>query len=189
MRRLYTFTSTGAAFSDKQSRWDGYVSDAKPTVRVDPSRRYRIQPVHTGKCLDVPGGSVDNSVVLDQWDCVDTAAWETFRPEQLGGTPYVQFRTAPADKCLDMKGWSLVDGGQLVQWPCAGSAPNQPNQHFRLDYVSGSGADLVVQLRNVHSDRCLQVSGASTANGAEIIQAACAASPPTHQQFYLRVEP
>ncbi|MGW1061188.1 RICIN domain-containing protein [Micromonospora rubida] len=189
MRRLYTFASTGTAFSDKQSRWEGYVSDARPTVRVDSTRRYRIQPVHTGKCLDVPGGKTDNSLVVDQWDCVDTATWETFRPEQLGGIPYVRFRTAPADKCLDIRGWSLVDGGQVIQYTCATTVPNQPNQLFRLDYLSGAGPDMVVQLRNLHSDRCLQVSGASTANGAQIVQAACSALPPTHQQFYLRVEP
>jgi hypothetical protein len=189
MRRLYTFASTGSAFADKQTRWDGYVSDAKPTVQIDSSRRYRVQPLSTGKCFDVPSGSTDNGVVLQQWDCGLTKAWQTFRPERLGASPYFQLRTAPADKCLDMRGWSLVDGGQVVQWSCAGSGPTQPNQQFQVDYVAGSGQDVVVQLRNLHSNKCLQVSGASTANGAEIVQATCAAALPTHQLFYLRVEP
>lgn len=188
VRRLYSFTSTGTAFADKQSRWEGYVSDAQPTVHVDASRKYRIQPVHSGKCLDVPGGSTANSVALDQYDCVDTAGWEQFRFTQVGAAPYFYLNT-DAGKCVDDRGSSLLDNAAAIQFTCDASGIPQPNQQFRLDYIAGSGQDTVVAIRNVHSDKCLTVSGASTANNAAIVQTTCAATPPTNQQFFLRATP
>ncbi|MEN3613673.1 RICIN domain-containing protein [Plantactinospora sp. ZYX-F-223] len=187
-RRLYTFVSTGSGFADKRADWEGYVSEARPTVHVDPNRRYRIHPVHSNKCFDVPGGSTANDVVLDQWDCVATATWETFRFERVGGSPYFHIRTA-ADKCLDIGLYSLLDNAKTLQYVCHDVGAAKPNQQFRLDLVAGGGYEPVVQLRVVHSDKCLKVSGASLANGAQVVQAPCAAVPPDDQRFALRLEP
>jgi len=188
MRRLDMYASTGTAFTERRNQWTGYVSDAKPTVRIDPDRKYRIHPAHTDKCLDVPGNSAANGAVLDQWDCVTTATWEQFRLERLGASPYFHIRTA-ANKCLDVKSWSLLDNASIVQWDCNYLGTSQANQQFRLDYVAGTGWEYVAQLHVAHSDKCLQVSGASTANGAAIVQGSCAGAPPAHRQFVLRVEP
>ncbi|WP_308715530.1 RICIN domain-containing protein [Phytohabitans maris] len=187
-RRLYTFVSSGTGFADKRADWEGYVSEAKPAVHVDPNRRYRIHPVHSGKCFDVPGGSAANDAILDQWDCVATATWETFRFERVGGSPYYLIRTA-ADKCLDLKLYSLLDNAQTLQYACDEAGAAKPNQQFRLDLVGGGGYEPVVRLRVVHSGKCLHVSGASLANGAQIVQAPCAAVPPDEQRFTLRLEP
>ncbi|WP_203855301.1 RICIN domain-containing protein [Plantactinospora mayteni] len=187
-RRLYTFISTGSGFADKRADWEGYVSEARPTVHVDPNRRYRIHPVHSNKCFDVPGGSTANDAILDQWDCVTTATWETFRFERVGGSPYYLIRTA-ADKCLDIAGYSLLDNAHTLQYACYEAGAAKSNQQFRLDLVAGGGYEPVVQLRVVHSEKCLRVSGASIANGARIVQAPCAAVPPSDQRFALRLEP
>ncbi|MEQ4301022.1 RICIN domain-containing protein [Plantactinospora sp. B6F1] len=187
-RRLYTFISNGGGFADKRTDWEGYVSEAKPTVQVDPNRRYRIHPVHSNKCFDVPGGRTTNDVLLDQWDCVTTATWETFRFERVGGSPYYLIRT-DADKCLDIRVYSLLDGAQTLQYACHDGGAVKPNQLFRLDLVAGGGYEPVVQMRVVHSGKCLRVDGASLANGAQIVQGACAAVPPDSQRFALRLEP
>ncbi|MFC0529383.1 RICIN domain-containing protein [Phytohabitans kaempferiae] len=187
-RRLYTFISTGGGFADKRADWEGYVSEAQRTVHVDPNRRYRIHPVHSDKCFDVPGGSTADNVILDQWDCVVTATWETFRFERVGGSPYHLVRTA-ADKCLDVRLYSLLDNAQTLQYPCNDGGAAKPNQQFRLELVAGGGYEPVVRLRVVHSGKCLSVSGASLANGAQIVQAPCAAVPRDNQRFALRLEP
>jgi hypothetical protein len=187
MRRLYTFASTGAAFTDKRVGWEGYVSAARPAVHVDPNRFYQIRPVHSGKCLDVPGGNAADGTALDQYDCT-TAAWERFKLAQIGSAPYFNLLTT-AGKCLDVKSSSLLDNAAVVQWQCGYGGPPQPNQQFRLDLVGTSGAYQVVQLRDVHIDKCLQITGASLANSAALVQATCVASPPTNQQFLLHIEP
>jgi Ricin-type beta-trefoil lectin domain-like/FG-GAP-like repeat len=196
MRRLYTFTSTGSGFADRQARWEGYVSAATPTVDPDQARRYRIQPTHSGRCLDVPGGSTADGAPLDQSDCVATAGWQQFQVVRLGAAPYFQLKTA-AGKCLDVKSWSLLDNAPVVQWACNTSGLPQPNEQFSLDYVTGSGLntghdtgqDTVVAIRVVHSGKCLTVSGSSQANGASIVQATCADPLPANQRFFLRADP
>jgi hypothetical protein len=187
-RRLSTFASSGTGFAAGQDRWDGYVSAAQPTIPVDATRKYRIQPAYDGKCLDVPGGSTAAGTALDQWDCTATATWEQYQLQEIGASPYYELRTA-AGKCVEVRGWSLLDAAPVDQGACAAGGPAQPNQHFRLAYVSGSGRDIIVALRDVHSDKCLSVSGTSTANGAAILQATCAATAPANQQFFVRVDP
>ncbi len=183
LRRLSAFTSAGT-----QTRWEGYVSAALPTVDPDATRRYRLQPVHSGKCLDVPGGSTANGTALDQYDCAATAGWQQFQLARVGAAPYFYLNTN-AGKCVDDKDWSLSDNAPAIQWACDTSGLPQPNEQFRLDYVAGSGQDTVVTIRNAHSDKCLTVSGASTANNAAVVQTACSSTPPTNQQFYLRADP
>ena len=144
--------------------------------------------MHSGKCLDVPGGSTANDVLIDQWDCVTTASWELFRFERIGGSPYYQIRTA-AEKCVDLQAWSLLDDTPVLQYTCHAAGVTKPNQQFRLELVSGGGYEPVVRLQVVHSGKCLRVSGASTANGARIVQAPCAANPAPEARFALRLEP
>ncbi|MEV4758245.1 RICIN domain-containing protein [Micromonospora sp. NPDC049559] len=182
---LYQFTSTGSSFADKQSRWTGPVSDARPAVRVESGRKYLIQPVHSDKCVDVAGASVDNSALINQRSCVVTATSEQFQLEQLGVAPYFRIKST-AGKCLDDNANSLADNTQMIQYTCG---TFQPNQHFRIDYVSGTAPDIQVQIRNVHSDKCLQISGASMSDGAALVQVTCSATPPANQQFFLRLEP
>ena len=74
------------------------------------------------------------------------------------------------------------------QWTCGPPGTPQPNQQFRLDYVSGSGVDVVVQPRAVHSEMCLDVAGASLAAGTAINQYTCGAVGKTNQSYYLRPE-
>ena len=52
---VYGFASTGTGFAAPVQRWQGTIGAATPTAYVAPGRKYRIQPVHTNKCWDVPG--------------------------------------------------------------------------------------------------------------------------------------
>ncbi|MBP2324985.1 hypothetical protein JOF56_005370 [Kibdelosporangium banguiense] len=80
---------------------------------------------------------------------------------------------------------ALVVAGGLV----AGSGIPQANQQFRFDYVEGGGVDVAVRARPVHSEKCLDLTGASQGNGAPLIQWACADATKSNQLFYLRPEP
>ncbi|MEH0631208.1 RICIN domain-containing protein [Streptomyces stelliscabiei] len=66
---------------------------------------------------------------------------------------------------MDVNGASTADGAQVVQWPATG-ADNQKWQ--AVD--AGGGA---VYLKAAHSDKCLAVTGGSTAQGAFLQQATC----------------
>ncbi|ONI70355.1 hypothetical protein ALI144C_47680 [Actinosynnema sp. ALI-1.44] len=185
-RQMYTFASTGSAFADKRTDWQGAVADVADKVYIEPGRKYRLQPSHSEKCSGTPSGNTADGGAFQQQDCVATAAHQQVELDRVGSTPYFQIKTA-AGKCLDIPGWKLEDTIGITQYTCEPTGAPQANQQFRLDYVSGSGMDVVVQPRIVHSDKCVTVSGASTANNAAIVQQACANA--ANQRYILRIEP
>jgi hypothetical protein len=95
---LSVFAANGTAFAAPQVVWRGTLGDKPTPVYVEPLRRYRLDPQHSGKCLDIAA-------------------------------------------------WSQVDGAQVRQWTCDSATVGWPptNQEFWLDYVQGSGLDVVVR--------------------------------------------
>lgn len=86
---------------------------------------FRIVAEHSGKVLDVSGGSLENGAPVIQWD------WhggpnQLFNLERVPGG-YL-FRVLHSKKVLDVRGASQNQGTQLVQWDFHGG----PNQIFQL---------------------------------------------------------
>nr|CTQ88527.1 putative large secreted protein [Kibdelosporangium sp. MJ126-NF4] len=185
-RRMYTFASTGTSFADKQPGWEGYVGDTNTPFTVEPGQVYRIYPRHSEKCL----GSTDavRGTAITQSDCVLGEKKQQFTVERQGATEYFYLKGVSSKMCVDVYTWQHVDGAAAVQWTCNGSGIPQANQQFRLEYVEGSGVDVVVRLRPVHSEKCLDVKGASQNNGATLVQWSCGDLTKTNQLFYLRPE-
>ncbi|GAA3507512.1 RICIN domain-containing protein [Streptomyces showdoensis] len=67
-------------------------------------------------------------------------------------------------KCLDVYDASRADGAGLIQWQCDGDT----NQRWRLEAVSGGA----VQLRAVHSGKCLEATWSGT-GGEQVRQYPC----------------
>ena len=106
-----------------------------------------------GKCIDVPGGNPADGTQLQMYDCNGTAAqsW-TFAAD---GT------VRAFGKCMDVA-WGSRDNGAIIQIVgCSGN----PAQQFIL---SGAG-DLV----NPQANKCVDVDGWNTSNGAKLIQWEC----------------
>lgn len=185
-RQMYTFVSNGTTFADKRTDWQGEVADVADAVYIEPGRRYRLQPSHSEKCTGIPAGNVADGGPFQQQDCAASAAHQQFELDRIGSTPYFQIKT-DAGKCLDIPGWKHEDNVAIGQWTCEPTGAPQANQQFRLDYVSGSGMDVVVQPRIIHSDKCVTVAGGSTANNTAVTQVACSGA--AHQRYVLRIEP
>ncbi|MFD9736713.1 RICIN domain-containing protein [Umezawaea sp. NPDC059074] len=186
-RQLHTFLSTGTAFAAKRTDWTGRVADVADSVYVEPGRRYRLQPTHTDKCAGVPAGNVANGGLAQQQACVAGAGNQQFELLRIGATPYYRFKVASSGKCLDIGGYKREDNAAVAQYTCDPSGVPQANQQFRLDYVGGSGMDVVVQPRIVHSDKCLTVTGAGTGDNIAVVQVTC--SGLANQRYALRIEP
>lgn len=124
---------------------------------------------HSGKCVDISGGSLADGGNAQQWDCqaAGNQLWE-----QVPATNGFLLRNRYSGKCLDVAGVSQVAGANIYQWSCHGGA----NQVF--NWV---GSRLVVN----HSRQCVNVSGASTANGGNLIQWPCTTTA-TNDQFSKR---
>jgi len=75
-------------------------------------------------------------------------------------------------KCLDVSAASTADGAAVIQYTCSGAT----NQQFTLSAVTALGNSQDYQMIAVHSGKCIDVTGVSTAAGATIHQWTCDAA-------------
>ena len=134
---------------------------------------FTVANVHSSKCLDVAGMSNDDGARLQQWSC-SGAPNQGFVLRQApdGGYDVVG---AGSGKCLDLAGASPDDGAFIQQWSC----DEAPNQRWTIESVAPpapapagdptmGGVD--VEIASAVSGKVLDVSGASSADGATIQQ-------------------
>jgi lysophospholipase L1-like esterase len=108
----------------------------------------------SGRCLDVPGGSSANGTQPIIWDCHGGANQQWAISGQT---------IQSAGKCLDSP-TNATAGTKAQLWACSGAA----NQRWNLN-ANGT-------ISNAQSGLCLDVNGASTANGATVILWTCTAA-------------
>ncbi|MEO3973150.1 RICIN domain-containing protein [Streptomyces sp. CAU 1734] len=77
---------------------------------------YKFVNVHSGRCLDVPNGSMDAGVELQQWGCWggDMQQWALV---EAGTGGSVTVRNRRSGLCLDVRNWGGA-GASLQQWRC-----------------------------------------------------------------------
>ncbi|THV35673.1 RICIN domain-containing protein [Glycomyces buryatensis] len=122
----------------------------------------------TGKCLDVPHGSADDGVLLQQYDCHGgTQQGFTFDPVYPGSSTGSIANTATG-RCLDVLDESTAEGAPVGQWGCWNGA----NQRFTLEPAADGLYRIVARI----SGLCLQPEGGQSGNNVGIVQAACGSS-------------
>jgi hypothetical protein len=121
-----------------------------------------VQSLASGKCLDLPGGQTGDGTPVIQYDCHGGAnqQWTIDAAGDAGS----RIISRMSGKCLGTDPAGAAAGGAIVQSPC-GSAPAQ------LWAIESAGNGAV--LKNAANRLCLDVPGASTANGAKPIAWAC----------------
>lgn len=130
------------------------------------------------KCVSVDGASTQNGAAMVQWDCGDAPnqQWK-FVATSAG---YYTLRAVNSEKCMAVSSASTQNGAAVVQWgDCQGAGSYGTNQEWRL--VQKDSGYFSVEAR--HSGKCLSVSGASTQNGATLVQWDCVEG--TNQHFRL----
>ncbi|WP_344157284.1 RICIN domain-containing protein [Kribbella yunnanensis] len=190
-REVYTLHSTGTSFNDKVKTWSGEVGAVTgPKFDIE-HRQYELVNKNSGKCLNVKGSAVTDNAQFIQFGCVGTALNERFRLMPIAGTDQYSIRpvhtavdTGPV-KCLSAAAGSSQDDTNAVQSTCGGGL-GEPRawEQVTFDYVDGSAYETVVHLRFAHSNKCLDVAGASLDDSALIQQQECGQS--TSEQWILR---
>jgi hypothetical protein len=105
---------------------------------------YRLANVHSGGCLEVEGGAVEDGVKLRQVACQDDALEQSFRIDPSGGG-HVLLVSLKSGRCLD------AEGGPPGQRACNGTV-GQDWLPSRLFLAAPH------QLRVRHSGKCAQAS-------------------------------
>ncbi|MFE1839609.1 family 43 glycosylhydrolase [Streptomyces sviceus] len=121
---------------------------------------YTLVNKHSGKCLDVTGGSTADGGDVIQWSCNGGAnqKWTFSDP----GDETNRVTNTGSGKALDVSNCGTADGGNIQQW----SWLNNNCQKWRLVYTQTD----YVRLVNVNSGKVADVANCGTANGTDVRQ-------------------
>jgi|GEM_PF-4234474 Ricin-type beta-trefoil lectin domain-like/Matrixin len=125
------------------------------------SMSYRIKSLGSNKVLYVRGDSQADGMPIVQSGYLNSfSQYWYFEP---AGDGYFFIHSVASRKCLDVAGSVMNDGARIVQNTCIGS-DSQKWQMRAEENVSG------IVIRSKHSEKVLDVRGASTEDYAPIIQ-------------------
>lgn len=172
-QRLMASTN-GSTFSLSYDLNRGNCPRSSSSTPPSSSTGQSLQVRHSGKCLDVPGGSRNSVTPVQQYSCTGNDN-QTWRVESAGGS-YYRLVSGFSGMCLDVQGFSRAPQGIIQQHPCNGG----DNQRFSFSSTSGNYSLIVVK----HSGLCLDVRGASSRNQVAIQQFPCSGND--NQQWRIR---
>ncbi|WP_051787262.1 MULTISPECIES: glycosyl hydrolase family 95 catalytic domain-containing protein [Streptomyces] len=132
-------------------------------VRPENGRTYTLTSMSSGKAADVRDGSTADGAAVIQYT-PGGAANQRWRLTDTGSGTFT-LAAAHSGKCLEVPAGSTgTDGAVIRQWGCSTGT----HQQWRFESV---GAD-VYRLVSA-GGKCLDVPGASTADGVQLIQWTC----------------
>ena len=120
---------------------------------------------HSGKCLDLKGGSTSNGSALEQESCSGSEAPSFAFTSVSGKSNTYTLKNTRSGKCVDIYKGYTSNGTGLIQYSCGEGA----NQQFKLIDAGGGYYQLVAD----HSGKCLDVYRAYTSDGTKVTQYTC----------------
>ena len=158
-KNTMTFSLIG---NNNQAIWGSKTSDAPGSTTLDGD--YFIKSVHSGLYLDIPNGSSENGVTLQQWSYNGSQA-QRFRLVSDGNGYYSILTGASGySSCIDVENSSTENGANIIQWEYWGG----DCQKFQIVEVS-SGV-YAIKTKVTSNNSCLDVYDWSTQPGGRIAQ-------------------
>jgi type 1 glutamine amidotransferase len=168
-----TNTRTSSTFeSAQQNQWlingllwlGGQGSTTPPTDPPPAADWHSIVNKTSGKCVDAKAAGTTNGTVIQQYACNATNAQQYQLATTSGG--YVRINNkANSAQVLDVTDVSTADNAKIQTWAYGGGL----NQQWQPVDEGGGYYHFV----NRNSGKCLDVPGASTADGVQLVQYAC----------------
>jgi hypothetical protein len=124
---------------------------------------HRIGSVHSGKCVDVAGGSLSDGAQVWQWSC-HGGGNQLWQVQQVGFEDY-RLVAVHSGRCLTV--FHAGEGARIEQQPCASPYEGQQRWWFT---PAGPGTYALV---SGYSHLCLDVAGASVDDGAALQTYGC----------------
>jgi hypothetical protein len=121
--------------------------------QLDPSASYTLTAQHSGKCLEVAGGSTQDGAAVDQWD-YRAAPSQQWQITPLGNG-FCTVRSVASGLLLGVAGAAPGNGASVVQR----AADAGPGQQWQITPVATGW----FSLQNAASGRCLDIAGGSAA--------------------------
>jgi type 1 glutamine amidotransferase len=163
-----TNTRTSSTFaSAQQNQWliNGllWLGGQAPTNPSDPDWRSLVNK-NSGKCVDAKAAATANGTAIQQYTCNGTTAQQFQQVTTAGAAVRINNRNNPG-QVLDVTDVSTADNAKIQLWAYGGGL----NQQW-LPVDEGGGYYHFV---NRNSGKCLDVPGAGTADGVQLVQYPC----------------
>jgi len=118
---------------------------------------------HSGKCMDVEGGSTASGAKVIQWTCHGGENQQIDIIDKGSGWHQLKFRHS--GKCLDVPYGDPTPGVQLQQYSCSDAN--------RYKFTVPSGYNRTSQIKNKGNGFCADVYNQGTSDGDAVIQWPC----------------
>jgi hypothetical protein len=142
---------------------------ANPGVARADTSWYQLVAQHSGKCMEVSGGSPADGTAIVQSTCGYGPAPQLWTLVYLG-MGHSQIQSVASGKCIDVDGSRATWGALIVQNTC-GTADGQ---NWIITHQQPNDLTTVrVQSDESNQPMCINVAGASQADGASLIQWPC----------------
>lgn len=135
---------------------------------------FRLVNANSGKAMDVASASTADGANVQQWADNGSNA-QRFELHRTQGNRFSLVNSG-SGKCVDVASASLADGANIQQWTCNGSGAQQ---FFLVPFGPAGRGPLAIgqyTLSVENSGLCLDIPGASTADGTKAQQAACSSA-------------
>jgi hypothetical protein len=167
-------TDSETTIQDDWSQWDTTASFSLNTTlgitggmngTVSTSAWYNIVNQNSGACVDDAKWGTVNGSIVQQWTCGNQQLNQEWQLQPTDSGYYrVINRNAPS-LAWDVTNASISPGAKIQLWTWGGSA----NQQWQPQSLGNNSYRIV----NRNSGLCLNVPGASTANGVQLNQQTC----------------
>ncbi|KAJ3087731.1 hypothetical protein HK100_008252 [Physocladia obscura] len=124
---------------------------------------FSLEPLFSGKCIDVPGQSLANGTAVIQYTCNDGANQQYQILQVPDNTNEYVIIARHSHLCLALQSATAANGILVEQQVCNFS---DTTQLWQFDAVSGVSSGFTVV--SVFAGKCLDVTGYSTANSVAI---------------------
>ena len=159
-----------------------FAAGTSPGGDINPSAWYQVVNQNSGACVDDMASGTANGTLVQQWSCGGAAnqQWQ-FTPISAGYDKVLNRNAAAQNQAWDVAGGpsATAPGTGIQTWSYGGGT----NQLWQPVSVGNGYFRFVVR----NSGLCLEVPGASTANGVQLRQNTCNGS--TSQAFRLVQQP
>jgi V8-like Glu-specific endopeptidase len=139
---------------------------------------WHLEITRHGKCIDTTGTNTTGTDVY-QWSCQSGNDNQIFRLEASGN--YYRIKHTQTGLCLGAENAGTSNGTKIELQTCDGSN----KQLYSMSSSSSTSSVRDFKMVNVHSNRCVDLSGGSSSNGAAIQLWECT-STNTNQNFALK---
>ncbi|MFC7529684.1 RICIN domain-containing protein [Actinoplanes sp. GCM10030250] len=143
-----------------------------------PAKGIQLRLAHSGKCLNVSGGSTANNAAIIQYGCNAAATNDKFELVPRGSGNY-WIRGVGSGRCLNVYDNSAANNAAIIQYTCNA----QLNGLWKVDEVLDQPT---VRFVAASSGKCLNLPNGKTENNVALIQYTCSnLENSDNEEFYL----